>query len=219
MSVKLNHYWSIIPGKYNEYEKFLIKKFIPGVNALNLHTVAGWSVLVGEYSEIILENACKDLELVEKALKTRNFRKLKQELFYYVRSYQTKVLVNKGITGSYSIDIREGTVKFNQMWDIQSDKQEEYNDFFYNEYIPVLKEIGVSVAGEWEILIGDCPGIICEGRVSDVNNLISNLQSKKIQNAKNRLMQVIENYKSRILNFHVQKIKGYKSASYKLISS
>ncbi|MCP3898776.1 MAG: hypothetical protein GY707_03470, partial [Desulfobacteraceae bacterium] len=47
MSVKLNHYWSVIPGTNKEYQKFLINKFIPGVNSLGLQTVAVWSVLIG----------------------------------------------------------------------------------------------------------------------------------------------------------------------------
>ena len=49
MTVKLNHYFSITPIKSKEYKKFIIKKFIPGVNRLNMHTVAVWSVMVGAY--------------------------------------------------------------------------------------------------------------------------------------------------------------------------
>jgi len=219
MAVKLNHYWSIIPGKYDEYKKFITKKFIPGVNNLDLHTVAAWSVLIGAYSEIVFENACNDLELIEKALKSKQYRNLKNDLLKMVKNYQTKVLVNTGKSGSYSMDIREGTIKFNQMWDIISNKQDEYEDFFTKEYIPVLKELGVSVAGEWEVLIGDGPGIICEGRVSDIDNLIVNLQSNAFQKSKRELKQLVENYQSRILTFHVKKTKGYKSASYNLITS
>jgi hypothetical protein len=32
------------------------------------------------------------------------------------------------------------------------------------------------------------------------------------------LKEYIEDYQSRILTFHIQKMKGYKSASYRLIS-
>jgi hypothetical protein len=48
--------------------------------------------------------------------------------------------------------------------------------------------------------------------------LISNLQSSKFQKAKQGLKQFVENYESRILTFHIQKVLGYKSASYELIS-
>ncbi|MCP3873948.1 MAG: hypothetical protein GY699_12420 [Desulfobacteraceae bacterium] len=218
MSVKLNHYWTIIPGMNDEYKKFLINKFIPGVNQLGLHTVAVWSVLIGAYSDIVFENAASDLELIEKALKDKRYKKLKQDLLKFVKGYQTKVLMNTDKLGSYSRDVREDTIKFNQMWDIMPHKKEEYEEFSKNEYFKILNELGISVAGEWEVLIGDGPGIICEGRVSDINNLLQNLQSKLFQNTRRKLKEYVENYRSRILTFHVQKLKGYKSESYQMIA-
>ena len=202
MSVKLNHYWSIIPGRDEAYVKFVINQFIPGVNSLGLHTVAVWSVLIGAYSEIVLENASSDLEIIEKALKNKQYKLLKQDLFRFVKNYQTKVLVNTGKIDSYTMDIRKDTIKFNQMWNVLSHKKDEYDQFVINEYFPVLDELGISVAGEWEVLIGDGPGIICEGRVSDIDNLIRNLQSKRYQNATRELKQHVENYRSRILTLH-----------------
>lgn len=214
MSVKLNHYWSIIPGMDDEYMKFIINKYIPGVNGLGMHTVAVWSVLIGAYSEIVFETASSDLEIIEKALKNVEYRSLKLELFKYVKDYKTKVLMDTGKVDSYTMDVRSDAIKFNQMWDVESHKKYDYEAFVTSEYFPILQEVGVTVAGEWEVLIGDGPGIICEGRVSDINNVIRNLQSKKFQNAKRALKQLTENYSSRILTFHVQKLKGYKSESY-----
>jgi len=217
MPVKLNHYWSIIPGKDKEYENFLIRKFIPGVNSLGLHTVAVWSVLVGAYSEIVFENASNDLEVIEKAMTNKKYLDLKDGLFRFVKNYKTKVLVKTGRIDSYTMDIREDTIKYNQMWNIQSHKTEEYDDFVRNEYYPLLNGLGVSVAREWEILIGDGPNIICEGRVSDMDNLLRNLRSPKYQNARQKLKQLTEKYRSRILIFHIHKVKGYKSESYHMI--
>jgi hypothetical protein len=115
--------------------------------------------------------------------------------------------------------VREDTVKFNQTWDLISDKKEEYGRFTNQEYYPLLNELGIEVAREWEVLIGDGPSIICEGRATDVSNLIINLQSKKFRKAKRKLKEYIERYESRLLIFHIQKIKGYKSASYEIVSS
>ena len=219
MTVKLNHYWEIIPELMTEYHKFITKKFIPGVNQLGMHTVAGWSVLVGAYSEIIFESACNDLELLEKALQDKKYKELKANLLNYVKNYKTKVLVKTGKKDSYSVDVREDTVKFNQTWDLISEKKADYGRFTTQEYYPLLEEFGIVVAREWEVLIGDGPSIICEGRATDVSNLIPNLQSKKFRNAKRKLKEYTEKYESRILTFHIQKIKGYKSASYEIISS
>lgn len=217
MSVKLNHYWSIIPGKDDEYMKFIINNFIPCVNDLGMHTVAIWSVLIGTYSEIVFETASGDLEVIEKGLKDKNYKSSKQKLGSFVYDYKTKVLDNTGKVDSYTMDIRQDSLKFNQMWDIQRGKKLEYDKFVVNEYFPILEEVGINVAGEWEVLIGDGPGFICEGRVSDIDNLIRKLQSKTFYNAKQKLKQFVTNYRSRILTFHVQKLKGYKSSSYQVV--
>jgi hypothetical protein len=217
MTVKLNQYWTVLPGKTEEYNKFILKKFIPGVNQLGLHTVAVWSVLVGAYSEIMFESVTSDLDLLEQAMKKNKYKELKSDLLNYVKKYKTKVLIKTGKKDLYSSDIREDTVKFNQMWDLVGDKK-EYGRFVINEFYPLLEELGVSVAREWEVFIGDGPSIICEGRVKDINSLIGNLQGKKFQEAKQKLKLFVENYESRILTFHIQKVKGYKSASYRIVS-
>ncbi len=217
MTVKLNQYWTVIPSKTEEYSKFILKKFIPGVNQLGLHTVAVWTVLVGAYSEIMFESVTSDLDLLEKAIKDKKYKDLKSDLLNYVKKYKTKVLVKTGKRDTYSTDIREDTVKFNQTWDLIGDKK-AYGRFVINEFYPLLEELGILVAQEWEVLIGDGPSIICEGRVKDIDNLIRNLQSDRFQNAKQKLKEFVENYESRILMFHIQKIKGYKSASYRVVS-
>ncbi len=218
MTVKLDQYWTIIPGKTEEYNKFILKNFIPGVNQLGLHTVAVWSVLVGAYSEIVSESVTSDLDQLEKVLQNKKFKELKADLLNYVKKYKSKVLVKTGKKDSYSSDIHKDTVKFNQMWDLIGDKK-EYGRFVINEFYPLLEELGISVAREWEVLIGDGPNILCEGRAKDTNNLIGNLQSKKFQEAKQKLKKFVENYESRILTFHIQKVKGYKSASYHIVSN
>ncbi len=216
MTVKLNQYWTVLPTKTEEYNKFVLKKFIPGVNKLGLHTVAVWSVLVGAYSEIMFESVTSDLDLLEQAMKDKKYKELKADLLNYVKKYKTKVLVKTGKKDSYSTDVREDTVKFNQMWDLVGDKK-GYGRFVINEFYPLLEELGVTVAREWEVFIGDGPSIICEGRAKDINNLIGNLQSDKFQDAKQKLKQFVENYESRLLTFHIQKVKGYKSASYRVV--
>ncbi len=217
MPVKLNHYYSIIPDKITDYERFMIKEFIPGINRLGIHAVAGWTILVGASNEIILETVGNDLEIIEKALRNPKYKDLSTNLFNFIRNYRTKVLVKTGKIDSYSTDIKKNTIKFNQTWNIKNDKKAEYDKFTFEEFYPCLEELGVQIAREWEVLIGGGPHIICEGRGQDVENLIINLQGNTFQNARKTLGKYVGNYESRILSFHIQKIKGYKSASYNII--
>ncbi len=99
MAVKLMHYWTIIPSSKEAYADFIIKKFIPGVNRLGMHTVAGWSVLVGSYSDVIMETVSSDLDLLESALKTRDYRLLKSDLLNLVKTTKTRVMMPIAQTG------------------------------------------------------------------------------------------------------------------------
>ena len=217
MPVKFNQYWTIINEKRKEYGKFIIKEYIPGINSLGIHVVAGWSVLVGSYSEMIVESMSNDLEHIEKALMNPEFKELRENLLQYVKAYKTKVLIPTGRKDSYSSDIKEDTIKFNQMWNIISNTKAEYEDYVINEYYPLMEKSGISVADEWEVLLGDGPHIICEGRVRDTEKLISTIQSKKFRTARRKLKGFVENFECRILSFHIQKIKGYKSSSYHML--
>ena len=219
MPVKFNQYYTVIPDRAKDYGKFIIKDFIPGLNRMGIQIVAGWSVIIGAYSEIMLEGVSNDLDLLEQALKQSKYRELKDNLHGYVKGYKTKILVPSGRTDFYSVDIKKHTVKFSQMWDVITGKKADYERFVSEEYYPMMEDSGIHVAGEWEVFIGDGPHFICEARISEYEKLIENLQSKKIRKAKTALKKLVENYQSRLLAFHVQKVKGYKSASYEMLNS
>jgi hypothetical protein len=218
MPVKFNQYWSIAYDKSEEYAQFLIRSYIPGLNELGIHTVAGWLILVGGYSEIILEGVSNDLGIIEAAITTPRFKELNDTLLNYVNDYKTKIFAPTGRKDTYSIDIKEKTVKLNQMWNVVSKTKEDYARFVEQEFYPCMESLGISVAGEWEVLIGDGPRTLCEGRATDVSALISNLQTKEFRKAKEGIRKYIEDYQSRILSFHIQKVHGYKSASYNVVS-
>jgi hypothetical protein len=216
MPVKFNQYWTVIPDRTKDYEKFIIRDLIPGLNQMGIQIVAGWSVIIGAYTEIMFEGVSNDLDLLEQALKQSKYKELSDKLLSYVKGYKTKILIPAGRTDIYSMDIKEHTVKFSQMWDVISGKRADYERFVSEEYYPLMEAAGIHVAGEWEVFIGDGPHFICEARVREYETLIENLQSKEFRKAKTDLKQLIENYQSRLLAFHVQKVKGYKSASYKI---
>jgi hypothetical protein len=220
MPVKFNQYWSVDFDKTKDYEKFIIRKFIPEINKLGIHIVAGWTVLIGGYTDILLEGISNDLDHLEGALRNPKYRQLNDDLQNYIRNYKTKVLVGTGNKDHYSKDVKENTVKYAQAWNIISKNKDQYEKYVLETFYPCLENLGIKVAGEWEVFIGEGPRILCEGRAQDIDTttLIGNLRSKTFQKAKHGLRQFIENYESRIFIFHIQKVVGYKSASYKMNS-
>jgi len=220
MPVKFNQYWTVDRYKVDEYKKFVIRKYIPGMNSLGIHVVAGWTVLIGGAGEIILEGVSNDLDQLEKGLRDSKYKELNADLQNYIHGYKTKVLVSTGTKEDYSKEVKKNTVKFSQMWDIVSGKDKAYQEYVTGTFYPTTETMGLHIAREWEVLIGDGPRIVCEGRAVDIDSttLISNLQTKKFQEAKRGLKQLVEHYESRILIFHIQKVVGYKSASYEFIT-
>ncbi|MBI5578407.1 MAG: hypothetical protein HY895_04570 [Deltaproteobacteria bacterium] len=218
MTVKFNQYWRIDPEKAQEYEKFMLTKYIPGVNQLGIHIVAGWVVLVGGYSEILCEGTTTDLHLLETALTHQKYKELNNELLNCIKSYKTKVLVSSGRKDAYSKDIKISTIKFTQAWDVVSKNSGDYQKYSMESFYPCLEELGIKVAGEWEVIIGDGPRIICEGRADEAHNLVERLQSARFQKVRKELKQFVENYESRILTFHIQKVEGYKSQRYQFVA-
>ena len=91
MPVKFNQYWTVDFDKTQAYEKFIIRDYIPGVNKLGIHIVAGWSVLIGGYSENVLEGISNDLELLEKALRDKKYKELNDELQNYIKKYNSAI--------------------------------------------------------------------------------------------------------------------------------
>jgi hypothetical protein len=127
--------------------------------------------------------------------------------------------VPSGRKESYSKDIKAHTIKFTQSWDLISGKSSAYEKYVTESFYPFLGELGIKVAAEWEVIIGDGPRIICEGRAEEPHKLIENLQSARFQKARNEIKQFVENYESRILTFHIQKVNGYKTQSYQLVAA
>jgi hypothetical protein len=167
-----------------------------------------------------METVSSDLDQLEDALKTRDYRLLKSDLLNLVKDYKTKVMMPIAKRGSYSMSISPNTVKFNQMWDVitlNPGDYKAYEQFVTHEFYPLLEKIGVHLAGEWEVLIGDEPHTICEGRVTDVGALLPALQGPEFRRAKKKLKQLVENYQSRILSFHVRKIKGSRYEGYEIV--
>jgi hypothetical protein len=220
MAVKLMHYWTVIPSENQAYADFIINEFIPGINRLGMQTVAGWSVIVGSYSEVILEAVSEDLDQMEVALKSEEYRHLKSDLLNFIKNYKTKILVPLKKDQTYSMDFGADTIKFNQVWDVitrEKDDFKQYRQFVTKEFYPVLQQIGVTIASEWEVLIGDGPRTICEGRVDDVGSLISSLQGAGFRKVKDKLKTLVENYESRILSFHIRRQSDGASESYRIM--
>lgn len=214
MSVKFNEYWNIIHDKMDEYVEFMQRSRIPTMNRLGVNVVAMWNALIGAGPQIISEGISQDLDCVEKALKSEDFKKMNIKLLTQVTDYHSKILVSSGRFPHLPRQIEKGTVKFSQYWDIIPGKEEKYDHFIRNEYYPGMEELGIRTADEWYVLIGESPHTFYEGRADNAEKLLAALKSQKFRILKKDLLYLVSNYTSRVLVFHAFRAKGAASTDY-----
>ncbi len=214
MAVKFNEYWNIVPASANEYVDFMKRSRIPTLNRLGINVVAMWCVLIGGSPQIISEGIAENLDQIENALKSDDYERTASQLLHYVTDYRSKVMVPTGRFPQLPRVSEKGTVKFSQYWDIIPGKENEYDLFVKNEFYPAMEAIGIRVAGEWKVLIGESPHMFFEGRCEHAEQLLTALNSQKFRASKHQLMKLVTNYSSRVLVFHAFRAKGAQTSDY-----
>lgn len=214
MAIKFNEYWNIIPHKMDEYIDFMQRRRIPTLNRLQITVVAMWSALIGNSPQIISVGVAENLESCEAALKSKDYYEINTQLLHYVTDYRSKVLISSNRFPHLPKDSEKGPVKFNQYWDIVPGKENEYEQFIKNVHYQGMEDLGISVIGEWKVLIGESPNIFFEAGSDNESKLLQALTSQKFRVLKHELLRLVSNYSSRILVHHAFKSKAAGSNKY-----
>lgn len=91
---KYNLYYDIAPERREEYEGFLRSEYLPALEALDyVEVTQGWNVLIGGFSEAILELTFRDSVDIGRLLGNPSFREVTYTLCRdYVRNYKSRIL-------------------------------------------------------------------------------------------------------------------------------
>jgi len=91
---KLNQYYDLKPGAKKEYAEFIVKEYLPAMEAIEyMEVTGGWNVVLGGISEIISEFTFKDPVDIGRLLNNEEFRKLSMKLKgTYVMNYASRIL-------------------------------------------------------------------------------------------------------------------------------
>lgn len=89
---KLLMSWNIQPGREDEYFEFVIRDFGPGLIALGVQPTDAWYTQYGDRPQILTGGVTEDLESLQRALASDEWRKLKTKLLTYVTDYKQKVI-------------------------------------------------------------------------------------------------------------------------------
>jgi hypothetical protein len=93
---KLVMAWNIRPGREDEYFEFVIREFGPGLMTLGVRPTDSWYTQYGDHPQILTGGVLEDLESLQRALASDEWRALKRKLLTYVTDYSQKIVRASG---------------------------------------------------------------------------------------------------------------------------
>ena len=197
MIVKFIQYWDVLSERKNEFRKFVVKSYIPGINETGLLKIVGsWHVASGE-GPFIMEGVADSVKSINSLLQLDEFKKLNHLLHFLITNYKTKLLVPTGpIEG---IVPEDRNYRFNHHYNIIYDKYDDYIEFIKNEHLPAMEVLGIKMIGAWDVAIGPGPNIVIEGSCSSVKIIMEAIGSERYRRLTAKLLTMVNGFGSKIL--------------------
>lgn len=92
-TVKFSQYWDVIPGKEEDYDRFIKDRFYSALESIGIRVGGEWKILIGESPNMFFEGRCDHAEQLLIALNSQKFRAMKCEMLNLVSNYSSRVLV------------------------------------------------------------------------------------------------------------------------------
>ena len=93
---KLLMSWNIRPGHEDEYFEFVIQEFGPGLAKLGVRPTDSWYTQYGDRPQILTGGVVEDLESLQRALASDEWRTLNRKLLTFVTDYSQKIIRASG---------------------------------------------------------------------------------------------------------------------------
>lgn len=90
-------------------------------------------------------------------------------------------------------------VKLLMTWDIQPGRDAEYFEFVVREFVPGITRLGLQPTEAWFTIYGDRPQMLTGGITDSLESMRGILQSSEWQSLQGRLLQLVNNYRQKIV--------------------
>ena len=200
MIILYNQHWDLIPGKEEEYTRFVIDKHLPTMKKIGINMVGGFHVVVGGGPRITAAGAVDDFQKLQKALETEEYEKVTAEIQQYVVNYDSRILKPTGRVKVNKYSIQLGVWKFNQYFNIIPGREREYAEFVLKDHLPTMEKIGIKMTGGWRVVVGSGPYIVAEGTAVGVVEIAKAIENPEFSRITKLLTsKYVTDYSSRIL--------------------
>ncbi len=84
--------YDIAPDQEEEYYRFVLGEFVPGLQGLGLYLIRAWHTVYGDYPVRQSEFVAQDMDTIRRVFNSEEFRNLEARLFDFVTNYDRKVV-------------------------------------------------------------------------------------------------------------------------------
>jgi hypothetical protein len=201
MAIIFTQDWDIVPGRRDDYERFISEEYMPECDRLGLKSVGGFYVEVGFGPRILFLNSSENIDVLFHGLAQKSFKELIVKLKHYVVNYRNKVLEPTGRVKHETYSIQKGVWKFNQYYDLIPGKKRDYAEFVVKEHIPTLQSLDyLEITGGWNVIMGGFSEIITEFTFKHPHDIARMLDNEDFRRVTGKLCcDYVVNYATRIM--------------------
>ncbi len=84
--------FDILPGRQQNYIRFLLGEFAPTAREMGVHLYMAWHIAYGDYPMRQLVFVAEDLDTIQRALNSARWRHMEERLKTYVSNYSRKLV-------------------------------------------------------------------------------------------------------------------------------
>ena len=95
MQFKLLLSWDILPGREQEYFEFVVREFIPGIQALGLEPSDAWLTIYGDQPQILTGVQISSLNSLNNIISSQEWDGMIAKLLDYVENLEIKTVKAK----------------------------------------------------------------------------------------------------------------------------
>ncbi|MEJ2588610.1 MAG: hypothetical protein P8165_13730 [Deltaproteobacteria bacterium] len=199
--IKFVQSWDPVEGRKQEYASFMIEAFQPAMKNQGLEVVFGWYTLTGGGTQVVLESLAESLGQVENALCDENFQDLLHRFMNLVSGYSSQVFQAAPWEFARGASTR-ADAKLMQVWSVRPGKQEAYDRFLKDIYLPQMTAMGLAVNSAWHLMVGAGPRVHADILVPDLQAVIRPFMDERYLQLLTRMAEVVTLFESRVLVSH-----------------
>ena len=200
MAILFAQHWDVVENKENEYQDFILGRYIPTFEKTGLRIAGAYYVVVGAGPRIVSISTTEDLLVFQKAVTSEEYSGLLDELLPFIRNYASKLYKSYGPIKVDRYELQLGVWKFNQNFNVLPGMEKDYGKFLEEEFIPMMEKLGIKVTNIWKVIIGNGPFVLVEGTSPKIEEIAKSIAADEFRTLTRKLKsKYVSDYQSRIL--------------------